>query len=64
MAELQRHSRPSDESPEMIVREKEVLEISDEHVGIVRVATIERYVQTGFGGYTHEQTGAGIIERQ
>lgn len=63
MAELQRHPRLSDESPETIVREKEVLEVSEEHVGTVRVATIERYVQTGFGGYTHEQTGAGVIGR-
>lgn len=64
MGEIARHSHPSDESPETIVREKEKVEVSPENVGLVRYATIERCVPNEFGGYTFEETGAGTIERQ
>lgn len=64
MGEIARHSKPSPDSPETIVREKETVEVSTEYVGMVRYVTIERYVRNEFGGYSHEQTGAGVIDRE
>lgn len=62
MTELNRHSRPSAESPETIVREKETVAFDDNgDVAVVTYAVIERHVPSRFGATEHRQTGAGVI---